>query len=109
VRQLPATGIGLVVIDIVTSRQANLHDELVALLGHGEALTFPGNPRLYAVSYRPGRSREADRIDAWVASFAVGDVLPTLPLALRGGPCLPLDLEVTYMEARQKSRLGGPT
>jgi hypothetical protein len=31
--------------------------------------------------------------------------LPTVPLALRGGPTLPLDLEMAYMTARERSRL----
>src|SRR5207237_3169824 len=46
-------GIGLVVVDIVTSRHANLHDGLMALLGHAEGFTFPAPPLLYAPAYRP--------------------------------------------------------
>jgi len=34
-------GIGLVIVDIVTERQANLHDELNSLLEHADTFQFP--------------------------------------------------------------------
>jgi hypothetical protein len=57
------------------------------------------------VAYRPARRKDGDQIDCWTAPLAVGQELPTMPLALRGGPTLPLELEATYMEARRRSRL----
>src|SRR5262249_8869129 len=60
-------GIGLIVVDIVTSRQANLHDEMIQLLRQPEAFLFPGTAPLYAVAYRPTRSRTADQIEMWFA------------------------------------------
>lgn len=98
-------GIGLVLVDIVTSRQANLHDELVQLLRQADAVAFPGSASVYAVAYRPARREMADVIDIWPATLAVGQHLPTMPLALRGSVSVPLDLESTYMEARRRSRL----
>jgi hypothetical protein len=44
-------------------------------------------------------------IEAWPAVLAVGEALPRLPLALRGFGMVPVDLEATYEEARQRSRL----
>jgi hypothetical protein len=41
----------------------------------------------------------------FAAPLAVSAALPILPLALRGGPTLPIDLETTYAEARRRSRL----
>src|SRR5258708_25220908 len=58
-------GIGLIVIDIVTSRHANLHDELVHLLGHGDSFTFPAPTPLYATAYRPVHRQERNEIDLW--------------------------------------------
>jgi hypothetical protein len=98
-------GIGLVVADIVTSRRANLHNDLVRLLGQPEACTFPADTPLYASAYRPARRQESNRIDTWLMPLAVGGALPVLPLALRGGGCVPLDLEAAYTRARQLSRL----
>ncbi len=40
-----------------------------------------------------------------LAPLAVGQPLPTLPLALRGVGCVPLALDASYTEARQRSLL----
>jgi len=97
-------GIGLIVADIVTDRQANLHNELVELLEKGDEFLLP-SATLYATAYRPVRRRTGDQIEIWFATLAVGQALPVLPLALDKGICVPLDLEATYTEARQHSRL----
>jgi hypothetical protein len=99
-------GIGLVVVDIVTSRHANLHDELMSLLGHGEEFKFPTPTPLYAMAYRAAHREKRNEIDLWRESLAFGESLPTLPLAVRGLGCLPIDLEGTYMEARKRGRIG---
>ncbi|OAI40752.1 hypothetical protein AYO40_04400 [Planctomycetaceae bacterium SCGC AG-212-D15] len=99
-------GIGLVIVDIVSSRHANLHDTLIDLLQQPESFRFPDAPFLYATAYRPARREPGgDQIDIWQAPLTVGHTLPTMPLALRGGPTLPLDLETSYSEARENSRL----
>lgn len=99
-------GIGLVIVDIVTERHANLHDELVRLVECGEKYRFPSASPLYAAAYHPvRRDPGGDQIDIWPVALAVGQSLPTVPLALRGGPAVPINLEMTYSEARQKSRL----
>jgi hypothetical protein len=98
-------GIGLVIVDVVTDRLANLHNELLRLLGQPEAARMPGEAELYAVAYRPARRAAGDQIDCWPVPLAVGQALPTLPLALRDGPTLPVDLELTYSQARRISRL----
>jgi uncharacterized protein DUF4058 len=99
-------GIGLVVVDVVTERLANLHDFLVELLRQAPSFRFPSETLLYAVAYRPVRTEATgDQIEMWPTALALGQPLPVLPLALRGGPTLPLDLETTYTEARERSRL----
>jgi hypothetical protein len=98
-------GVGLVIIDIVTRRQANLHDELVRLLDAGDAYLRPEDT-LYAVAYRPIRRPNEDKIEVWVESLAVGRSLPTLPLPLDKGQCVPLDLNATYSEACDRARIG---
>jgi hypothetical protein len=98
-------GIGLVVVDVVTGRRANLHNELVRLLGQPEGCAFPPDTPLYASAYRPVHRQESNQIDTWLVPLAVGEPLPLLPLALRGGGCVPLDLEAAYTRARQLSRL----
>lgn len=98
-------GLGLIVVDVVTDRRANLHDELIDFLGQPEQYEFPGEQPLYAVSYHPQRRNSADHIEMAPYALALGQALPTVPLPLRGGPVLPLNLEATYMETRLRSRL----
>jgi hypothetical protein len=97
-------GVGLIVLDIVTSRGGNLHNELVQVLNLGEPFRMPPETSLYAVAYRPAR-REENQIDVWPHALAIGGALPLLPVALRGASAVPLDLEAAYTEARERSRL----
>lgn len=99
-------GIGLIVIDIVTNRLTNLHNEVVALLGHGEPFLMDAAASLYAVAYRPSRPISGDQIELWPVPLTVGEPLPTLPLALRNAGPVPVDFEATYREACRHSRLG---
>jgi uncharacterized protein DUF4058 len=98
-------GVGLIVADIVTGRTANLHNELMALLGHGEPFRFQADVSVYAAAYKPARPAAGDRVELWPVALTVGQAMPVLPLALRGAGCVPLDLEATYTEARRSSRL----
>jgi hypothetical protein len=98
-------GIGLIIVDIVTSHHANLHDELVALLQHDQSLAFSTPEPIYATAYRPAHRLEQNHIDLWREPLKVGRALPTLPLAVRGLSDLPINLEATYMEARRRGRI----
>jgi hypothetical protein len=98
-------GIGLINVDIVTSRSANSHNDVLALLSQAEGASMPEEVDLYAVAYRPARRGEENLLDLWPVPLAVGQPLPVLPLALRGAFFVPVDLETTYSEARQRSRL----
>jgi hypothetical protein len=98
-------GIGLIVVDIVTERRGNLHDELMILRGAGDEYLIASSPALYAVAYRPVRRPGSGQLEIWPISLAVGKAMPTLPLALRDGPTLPLDLESTYTDALRRGRI----
>jgi hypothetical protein len=98
-------GIGLVTVDVVTTRQAILHNELIQLLNLDQSFAMPGDAALSAVAYRPVRRQEVNQIDTWPVVLALGQALPVLPLALLGGQTIPLDLEAIYSEARQRCRL----
>src|SRR5262245_13659963 len=58
------TGIGLIVVDVVTGRRANLHDQMARLIV-GSASPFPGTPSTYAAAYRPFRRGEAAKVSVW--------------------------------------------
>src|SRR5439155_14058971 len=75
-------GVALIVVDIVTDRHANLHNEIVLLLQAPPEARLPASPAQYATAYRPVRRDEREEIDLWPVAFAVGDTMPVLPLAL---------------------------
>ncbi len=99
------SGVGLVIVDVVTKRLANLHDELTTLLGQPEAGGFAADVSLYAAAYRPVRRAKTDLIDVWPFPLAVGQPLPIVPLPVRGLGLLPLDLEALYADACRRCRL----
>ena len=74
-------GVSLVIVDIVTSRQANLHNELMLLLGHGTSAALTAETLLYAAAYRPLVRDRAGQIEIWPSVLAVGQPLPMVPLA----------------------------
>jgi hypothetical protein len=98
-------GIGLIVVDVVTNRLVNLHNEVIGLLGRQEPFLLPPTATTYAVGYRPSRQPSGDQIELWPKPLRLGQPLPTLPLALRNAGVVPVDLDETYSEARERSRL----
>jgi hypothetical protein len=98
-------GIGLIVIDVVTSRQANLHNELVNLLGLEESFLIGEANPLYTVGYRPLRREGAEQIETWPTPLEVGQPLPAMPLSLAADLCVRVDLEAAYLEACRRRHL----
>ena len=95
--------IGLMIVDIVTERRANLHEELLRLVAPGQSPASVSP--LYAVAYRAGPNGRSGRLDTWPASLIVGQPLPTLPLWLPGELPMPIDLETTYEETCRVLRI----
>jgi hypothetical protein len=93
-------GIGVVVIDVVTERHANLHNQLMEAIGGDSPTLMPDTP-IYVSSYRPvhRRGSHANEIEVWPYAATIGQPLPAVPLGLRGGPVVLLDLESTYTAA----------
>jgi hypothetical protein len=89
-------GVAVVIVDVVTERTANLHAELVEILGLAQPLAWCATTHLYAVAYRPTHSTDVQRLEAWPEALAVGAALPTMPLWLNEELCLPLTLEESY-------------
>jgi hypothetical protein len=98
-------GVGVITVDAVTTRQANMHNELVRLLELDDRFQMSAEASLAAVAYRPARRGDSNEIDVWAVALTIGGALPVLPLALLRHRAVPLDLEATYTEARQRMRL----
>jgi hypothetical protein len=95
--------IGLVVVDIVTARSGNLHDELLLRLVGPDAA--PWDVELYTTAYHPVGREGQLCLDMWKETLAAGQSLPTMPLWLRGDVCLPVDLATTYERTCREQRI----
>lgn len=97
-------GIAMLIVDVGTKQRANLHDELIHLLAQTEANQLTGNALLYSVCHRPLRTEPGgDQIVIRPIALAVGQPVPTMPLALRDATIVPVDLELTYTRTRQRT------
>jgi hypothetical protein len=72
----------------------SVHDDIATFLG-----VSPLNVGIAIAGYRPVRRKDQDDVDVWAYPLAIGQQIPAVPLALRGGPTIVLDLEATYTEA----------
>lgn len=94
-------GVGVVLVDVVTERSADFHRELMERLGATGTAPTP----LFASAYRPVERDGSTALDVWLEPAALGQPLPTMPLWLRGGLCLPVELEATYERTCTEQRL----
>jgi hypothetical protein len=86
-------GIGLVIVDVVTTLSANLHHELMERL---ELAIAPLDSALYATAYRVAESNGNPALEVWQNALHLDSLLPTLPLYLKGGLSVPIQLNETY-------------
>ena len=99
-------GIGLQIVGIVTSRSADLHDELFEVLEvkrRGSAWKSPTG--LYALAYRAVTVRKSPRVEAWPEPLTLGAALPVLPLWLALDLCVPARLEESYLATCRSLRI----
>jgi len=93
-------GVHLLIVDVLP-RPADFSfaDALAANLG----LPQPPCPAPFAVSYRVGEPvPEGTVLAVWRRPVQVGQILPTVPLALTATLGVPIDLEYTYSEAARR-------
>jgi len=95
--------VGVVIVDPVTSRSANLYAELAERIGAKPPAS--ADEPSYAVSCRSFLNRGRHRIEAWEHILEVGSALPTLPLWISNNRYVPLELERTYEETCKGLRI----
>jgi hypothetical protein len=95
-------GVGLVMIDTVTSIRANLHEVLLADLNHQDCETATG--WIYASAYHLIES-DSMRLQIWNEQLHLREPMPTMPLWLASDLCLPVELESTYECTCQQLRI----
>lgn len=99
-------GVSVVVVDVVTSRTANLHRDLFKTLEvKSRHASWHSPTDLYAVAYRPVTRRRLPRIEVWPERLAIGKPLPDMPLWLTLDLCVPLRLEQSYLGTCRSLRI----
>ena len=96
-------GLGLIIVDVVTVRSANLHNELLANIVTAKVPLM--NAPLYTTAYQVVKHHTESCLDIWQQSLEIGQPLPTMPLWLRGSICLPIDLGMTYELTCREQRI----
>lgn len=97
------------IVDLVTSRQANLYVELLELLGRKATHLGAEPTHLYAVTLSPRkRLDKAALLDVWFWTLKVGEPLPTLPIWLAIDQGILLPLESSYLETCKLLRIDSP-
>ena len=96
-------GIGVMIVDIVTEHRASLHKVLLARIGASDMVG--GTSHLYSASYHPVERDGQTSLDVWYEALSIGEPLVTMPLFLKDGPHVPVDLEATYENTRTALRI----
>ena len=96
--------VSLVVVDVVTSRLANLHHELLEVVNLSQD---SDTPPLWAAAYRLIKNVEKHALEIWWESLALGQDLPTLPLWLNSLDAVPVDLAASYTTTCLSLRIDG--
>jgi Protein of unknown function (DUF4058) len=100
-----AQGVSVVTVDVVTTRTANLHEELVEVLDLPDAVRWESPTDLSAVAYRTVAAGKEVRLEVWPYPLALGSELPTVPLWIASDLAVPLELERTYSAALASLRI----
>jgi hypothetical protein len=100
-----AQGVGVVVVDVVTTRRANLHQELLRTLEWGNGACWESPTQLYTTAYRTTVVDGQPRLQMWLEALSLGESLPCLPLWLGESLSVPIDLEASYLAACAALRL----
>jgi hypothetical protein len=99
-------GIGVILVDVVTARTANLHEELFAVLDvKSRRRAWKSRTGLYATAYRALTVRNKPRIEVWPETLALGEALPTVPLWLALDLPIPVRLEDSYLATCRSLRI----
>ncbi|MGH7201505.1 MAG: DUF4058 family protein [Planctomycetaceae bacterium] len=96
--------IGLVLIDVITDLHANMHALLMERFGESD---LPDD-LLYTSAYRPAQRDQGTELDIWYQPLQIGGMLPSMPLFLKNGPRVRVNLADTYLQTCDDLRIRRP-
>jgi len=92
-------------VDVVSNRVANLHNELIDLARLPDGMRFLMPCSIDAAAHRPKTCDGIAMLDLWHSALSVGQPLPQLPLHLAGDYFIRVDLESACQEGCTKRGL----
>ncbi len=98
--------VGVVVVDVVTDRLADMHTGLLEAIGlTNSTLAWQTPTNLSTIGYRTTGTKDERYVDAWPEALTLGAPLPTVPLWIGADYAVPLDLEQSYAAACRSLRI----
>ncbi|HVC93806.1 MAG TPA: DUF4058 family protein [Pirellulales bacterium] len=91
--------VSVVIVDVVTTRTANLYQEMLDFVGHSDPSLGPEPPPLYAAACRLTKRADEWVLETWTHLLGLGRPLPTVPLWLADDLAVPLELEESYEQS----------
>lgn len=99
------SGVCVVLVDIVTSKDFNLYGELLSLIGERDPSLSAPAPATYAVSCRWHPRGVEYWLETWHHPLCPNQPLPVLPLWLTETLAISLDLEASYEQTCRDLRI----
>jgi hypothetical protein len=93
------------IVDLVTTRTANLYGEMLEVLGRTDSLLEPEPPGIYAVSCRTRSVKHSPQFETWFYPFVLGQPLPDLPIWLEDDLHVMLELDGAYEDTCRTLRI----
>lgn len=91
--------VSVVVVDVVTTRGANLYADLLEAIGQSDPILGRDSLSPHAAACRSTRPGKQWLLETWAYPLAVGRPLPTVPLWVADDFAVPLELEASYEES----------
>jgi hypothetical protein len=88
--------VSITIVDLVTSREANLYAQLLEFIGQKDKSVSVPPSAIYAAACRWTLPQKKWLFEAWHRSLSVGQPLPTLPVWLADDLAITLNLEASY-------------
>jgi Protein of unknown function (DUF4058) len=99
-------GVCVVIVDVVTTLRASLQAQIARQLGVTSApFDTVQSGGLYAATFRPTERDGQSTVDVWSEACEVGTPLPTMPMRLTGDTFVPVEFELTYVEACKRLKV----
>jgi hypothetical protein len=93
------------IVDVITASTTNLYADLMSFLECNDPALGDEPPPIYAVTVRTRYEGRRRLMDSWYHPLAIGRTLPTLPIWLKEGLAISLDLESSYEDACRTLRI----